>query len=72
MYLLIWLDSGSEFNPPVSTYIIKRCKTLEEMVQSAELLEAGGNEIVAHTKILSAVDIAAAGMEVPVIKIEKL
>ena len=42
------------------------------MVQSAELLEAGGNEIVAHTKILSAVDIAAASIEVPVIKIEKL
>ena len=72
MYLLIWLDSGSEFNPPVSTYIIKRCKTLEEMVQSAELLEAGGNEIVAHTKILSAIDLAKAGVKVPVPQLIKL
>ena len=66
MYLLIWLDSG------IDNYIIKRCKTLEEMVQSAELLEAGGNEIVAHTKILSAIDLAKAGAKVPIAELIKL
>ena len=66
MYLLIWLESGTK------AFLLKRYTTIEDMIQGAKLLEDSGNEIVARTKILSAVDIAAIGMEVPVIKIEKL
>ena len=66
MYLLIWLDSGTK------AFLLKRYTTIEDMIQGAKLLEDSGNEIVAHTKILSAIDLAKAGVKVPVPQLIKL
>ena len=66
MYLLVWLDMGT------GSSLFKRCKTIEEMLNAAELLEASGNQIVAYTKILSAIDIHNLGGETPAPKLEQL